>query len=128
MNQWQVTFAKARGYRRIWFNTFNYFDHMVRFGLRHGFLPISIEQRELGHFSWKFALDLSAPAVRPNETIGPAATDNRIEIAQSDATALLRAIDCNYQMIGLRYDSGLSGMVVELERGMSAGRAKAGTE
>jgi GNAT superfamily N-acetyltransferase len=128
MHQWQVTFAKARGYRRIWFNTFNYFDNMVRFGLRHGFVPISIEHRELGRFSWKFALDLNDPAVGLNETIGPAPTDNRIEIAQSDAAALLRAIDGNYQMIGLRYDSGLSGMVVELERGTPAGRAKAGTE
>jgi GNAT superfamily N-acetyltransferase len=128
MHQWQITFAKARGYYRVWFNTFNYFQNMVRFGLRHGFLPVSIEQRELGRFSWKFALDLNAPTEQPKQLIGPVPTDHRIEIAQTDAAALLRAIDSNYQMIGLRYDSGLSGMVVELERGISAGTVAPGME
>ena len=128
MHQWQVTFAKSRGYHRVWFNTFNHFDNMVRFGLRHGFLPVSIERRELGRFSWKFALDLNCPAAGFNQTVSPAPTDNRIEIAQNDAATLLQAIDSNYQMVGLRYDSGLSGMVVELERGTSTGAVAPGKE
>ena len=43
MHEWQVQFAKSRGYERIWFNTFPYFKGMIRFGLRHGFLPVGIE-------------------------------------------------------------------------------------
>ena len=30
MHDWQVKYAKAHGYTRIWFNTFNHFKDMVR--------------------------------------------------------------------------------------------------
>jgi GNAT superfamily N-acetyltransferase len=37
-------FARARGYARIEFNTFNHFPGMMRLGLNLGFKPIGLEQ------------------------------------------------------------------------------------
>jgi GNAT superfamily N-acetyltransferase len=127
MHDWQVQFAKARGYERIWFNTFLHFKEMIRCGLRHGFLPVAIEHRELGRFSWKFALDLNSPAsVTKLKT--PPPSSPRIEIPRQDVSRLLQAIDANYEMVGLRYERDQSEVVIELERGESGSTRVGGVE
>src|SRR5947209_9770260 len=53
MQEWQHGFAKARGYRRVYFNSFNHFRGMILFGLASGFRPVGAEWHPLGAMSFK---------------------------------------------------------------------------
>jgi GNAT superfamily N-acetyltransferase len=44
--KWHEDFARARGYGRIEFKTFNHFPGMMRLGARAGYRPIGLEQHE----------------------------------------------------------------------------------
>jgi GNAT superfamily N-acetyltransferase len=44
--KWHEDFARARGYGRIEFTTFNHFPGMMRLGARTGYLPIGLEQHQ----------------------------------------------------------------------------------
>lgn len=128
MHEWQLQFAKSHGYERIWFNTFPHFKDMIRFGLRHGFLPVGIEQRELGRFSWKFALGLNQSISVPINARGIHNGGKSITLSHRDSAALLGAIESGYQMIGLYYDFEAGSMMVELEHGRESESGRVGVE
>jgi GNAT superfamily N-acetyltransferase len=74
MQEWQHAFARSRGYRSVFFNTFNRFHEMMLFGLDTGFVPVGIERRAEGDISVKFTKDLTKddPPPRPPASPPPA--------------------------------------------------------
>lgn len=108
MLQRQCDFARARGYRRLEFNTFNHFPWMLRLGLAAGFFPTGLTQHEGTH--WDLAIrftrnlkgdDLPSPEkseidLRPAEILCP--SDHPIE--------LRRALDAGFQFHGMIHEPG----------------------
>lgn len=106
MQEWQHRFARSRGYRQVYFNSFNHFPEMILFGLRSGFAPVAAERRELGGMSFRFARSLEEEPRRspspPSELDLP--TERRIELPYDDLNTLHWAIAQGYQLVGLRHD------------------------
>jgi GNAT superfamily N-acetyltransferase len=105
MLDWQHRFAQSRGYKQIYFNTFNHFPAMMLFGLRHGYLPAAAEMRERGGMSFIFSRALedaaqSAAAIQPVN----APSQPSFELEQSDASGLYNAVSTGYLLTGIRHD------------------------
>jgi GNAT superfamily N-acetyltransferase len=122
MQDWQHRFARARGYRQAYFNTFNHFPEMILFGLRSGFAPVAAERRELGGMSFRFARSLEEP-VRPSPA-GLVAVDlqgdARLELPCDDLKSLHEAVTLGYRLTGLRHDFEAGATYMILERPAAA--------
>lgn len=118
MQDWQHQFAKARGYGRIFFNTFNHFPQMIRFGLASGFRPVAAEWRELDAMSFKFVKELGGEAlkVRFADDRGDVPESDREEIDHRDTVRIIRFIDLGYRLAGIRQDVAGDRVLVILER------------
>jgi GNAT superfamily N-acetyltransferase len=117
MQEWQHQFALSRGYKQIYFNTFNHFRDMIIFGLAGGFRPVGAEWRELDAMSFKFIKELDGPspefiATDPAEA---ALVGDRIEVDHRDVVRLQRLIAEGFNLIGMRHDppSGRALVIVE---------------
>jgi GNAT superfamily N-acetyltransferase len=118
MQEWQHQFALARGYKQIYFNTFNHFRDMIRFGLASGFRPVGAEWRELDAMSFKFVKKLTGPSpefVAP-DTPEASLIDDRAEVDHRDVRYLHRLIAEGFNLAGMRHDAPTGGAVVILER------------
>lgn len=119
MQDWQHQFAKARGYKQIFFNTFNHFPQMIRFGLTSGFRVVAAEWRELDVMSFKFLKDLSSGAVpAPFSADGGGLYEesNYQEIDHLDSRRIARLIDLGFQLAGIRQDIAGGKVLVILQR------------
>ncbi len=119
MQDWQHQFAKARGYKQIFFNTFNHFPQMIRFGLASGFRVVAAEWRELDVMSFKFLKDLSSNAVpAPFSADGSGLHEetNCQEIDHLDTPRIARLIDLGFQLAGMRQDIAGRKVLVILQR------------
>jgi GNAT superfamily N-acetyltransferase len=106
MQQWQHQFAKSRGYKQIFFNTFNHFPDMMRFGLAGGFRPVAAEWRELDAMSFKFIKELDGP---PPAFYSTGLSDappigGRFEVDHRDVTRLHKLVVDGYKLTGMRWD------------------------
>jgi GNAT superfamily N-acetyltransferase len=63
---------KSRGYKSVYYNSFNKFRNMLLFGLGTGFGPMGIEYRTEGEISIKLTKDLTQPDPPPHEKRPPA--------------------------------------------------------
>ena len=61
LQDWQHSAIRARGYKSVYFSSFNKFRSMLRFGLSTGFVPVGVEERQEGELSFKFVKDLTLP-------------------------------------------------------------------
>jgi GNAT superfamily N-acetyltransferase len=115
MQQWQHQFAKSRGYKKIYFNTFNHFRGMMLFGLQSGFRPVAAEWRELDAMSFKFVKDLDAP---PPALAAEAACEHatKREVDPRDLSRLHRLISDGFQMTGIHRGMPADQVGVMLER------------
>lgn len=107
MQEWQHRFARGRGYRQVYFNTFNHFPEMILFGLRSGFAPVAAERRELGGMSFRFARSLEQAPPRISADPSGAAdlsVERRVELPCDDLNSLQRAIAQGCHLVGLRHD------------------------
>jgi len=126
MQEWQHSFARARGYRTVYFNSFNRFKVMIRFGLRSGFLPFGVQRRE-DLLAVQFALDLNAPGksvvtesplIAANAPGHEAAerVSGRRAVRHDDVAGLLAAVDEGFDFTGMRRTpTGVTYMLMELE-------------
>lgn len=106
MQDWQHRFARSRGYRQVYFNSFSHFPEMILFGLSTGFAPVAAERRELGGMSFRFARSLEQEPHRssaPLSAVDPP-SEGRVELPHDDLNSLHRAIAQGYRLVGLRHD------------------------
>jgi ribosomal protein S18 acetylase RimI-like enzyme len=61
LQDWQHAAIRARGYKTVYFTSFNKFRSMLLFGLSTGFLPKGIDHRPEGEISIRFEKDLTKP-------------------------------------------------------------------
>jgi hypothetical protein len=118
MQEWQHGWLRSRGYRAVFFNSFNKFRSMLLFGLSSGFVPMGIIYRELGEISIKFTKDLSKPDVTKAESAGRQRFDdlNRLEIANTDLLQLRQAIAAGFDVTGMLHRPGETHVRMVLER------------
>ena len=67
LQHYQHGMIRARGYKSVYFNSFNKFRNMMLFGLASGFVPVNVEHRPEGEISIKFTKDLTQPEPPPRE-------------------------------------------------------------
>jgi GNAT superfamily N-acetyltransferase len=118
MQDWQEQFAIARGYKQVFFNTFNHFPHMIQFGLATGFRPVAAEWRELSVMSFKFVKDL-VPAATPmlmSHNPAPPLSAPQVEVDHRDADRLRSFVAQGYQLRGIRQDVSADRVLVLLEK------------
>lgn len=118
MQEWQHQFALSRGYKQIYFNSFNHFRDMVRFGLASGFRPVGAEWREFDAMSFKFLRELAGPQPEyiPTDPAEPAEVGNRIEVDHRDVIRLRRLLDEGFTLTGMRHDAATGRAFVIMER------------
>lgn len=123
MMQWHEGFAGSHGYRTLFFNTFNHFPEMLRFGLKRSFLPIGVEQTAEGDLAIRLAKPLepqrAADAVplqvrKPPRPIGN--EQAQVEIEQSDAATLASALESGFVVTGMHRDPTSETLRVLLHR------------
>ena len=90
MQEWQHGWLRARGYRKVFFNSFNQFKDMIRFGLETGFILTGAERQQTGDLSFKVAknLVLPDPPRRPRLPTG----DVRVQLVGREAWGLIAAM------------------------------------
>lgn len=122
MQDWQHQFARARGYKQIFFNTFNHFPRMIRFGLASGFRPVAAEWRELDAMSFKFVKDLCGdePLVRFSSDLDETRECDRLEVDHRDTSRIIHCIDAGFQLAGIRQDVTAGRILVILDRSKPA--------
>ncbi len=118
MQDWQHQFAVARGYKTVYFNTFNYFRGMMHQALAAGFRPVGAEWRELKVMSFKFVKELAGelPAPPPSadrEPLDPG--QGRMEVEHQDTARLRRALNAGFDFTGIRHDTASCNAFVILE-------------
>lgn len=122
MQEWQHGFARSRGYKRVFFNSFNHFPDMMRFGLASGFRIVAAEWRELDAMSFKFMKELAAPAPESPELQNLSSFDQaRVEVDHRNLPALHQLIERGFQLTGLRHDAAAGRVLVIADR-LSAAR------
>jgi GNAT superfamily N-acetyltransferase len=89
MQDWQHAFARSRGYRSVFFNTFNRFRNMMLFGLDTGFVPVGIERRPEGEISVKFTKDLTHPDPPPGSPANAPSATPHVESVSSNYHGLI---------------------------------------
>jgi GNAT superfamily N-acetyltransferase len=112
MQEWQHAFARSRGYKSVYFNTFNRFREMMIFGLDSGFLPVAVERRPEGELSIKFSKDLSSDA---KVDVAPAAQvpAGRGFIDHTDVPGLRGAITAGFDIVGMIHSGRSTQIIVE---------------
>lgn len=116
----QESFARARGYAHLMFNTFNHFPGMIRLALASGFAPAGVEQ----HFGtcWDLAIRFEKPLsaqAQPSEATPDAPVEPHgpeIRISAGDAESLRRALDTGYLIHGIIHQTGAPRPLVLLQR------------
>lgn len=118
MQDWQHQFALSRGYKQIYFNSFNHFRDMIRFGLASGFRPVGAEWRELDAMSFKFIKGLAGPSPEfvATESTEAALVGNRTEVDHRDVVRLRRLIVEGFNLTGMRHDCPTGRALVIVER------------
>lgn len=118
MRDWQQNFARARGYRQIYFNTFNHFPEMIVFGLEGGYEPVAAEWRPTDKaMSFKFTKSLEDNGHTPAPASDlPRLDQSSLEIDSRDRDSLAMAVRGGYRLVGIRHDAKLSLARVLLER------------
>ena len=118
MQEWQHQFARARGYKQVFFNTFNHFSEMMRFGLAGGFRPVAAEWRELDAMSFKFLKSLDAPPFQLAAETAQAVdlTAARFEIDHREIATLHRLVSAGFTFTGIRQDLKEKRAMVIVER------------
>ena len=122
MQEWQHGFARSRGYKRVFFNTFNHFRGMMLFGLKSGFTPVGIEWRELGVMSICFSWELSGESSSPEfPLLDPAKLAwPRVEVDHRDRRAITSLVTAGFHIVGMRQDLAAGQFAVVAERITSA--------
>jgi GNAT superfamily N-acetyltransferase len=118
MQLWQEQFALSRGYKQIFFNTFNHFPEMIKFGLASGFRPVAAEWRELDVMSFKFVKDLlpASPLSAPLDVSPPVPASPTLEVDHLDLIKIRSLVGTGYQLRGIRHDLPANRVLVLLEK------------
>ena len=118
MRDWQHQFAASRGYKRIFFNTFNHFPEMLLFAFSSGFHPIAAEWRELGAMSFKFVKNLQDVPIElnPAEARSPIPAGDRLEVDHRDIARLHHYVSEGFHLTGIRHDPIARRVFVIVER------------
>ena len=103
MQEWQHAYLRSRGYKWVFFNTFNRFKSMMLFGLDTGFLPVGVERRPEGDLSIKFTKDLTTDAPTPGaeRNDAPDLPRTRTYINHTNTPLLRTALLQNFDIAGI---------------------------
>jgi len=115
MQDWQHAWLRARGYRMVYFNSFNKFRPMLQFGLDTGFLPTGVDISPEGELSIRFRKDLNQPDPPPHKNA--AATikheDPRIQVPHDDVATLRQCLNLQYDIVGMLHDASTTRVVLQ---------------
>ena len=119
MQQWQHDFARARGYRSVFFNSFNHFKPMMKFGLRSGFLPFGMQWRD-DALAVQFRKELKPDEPGNRSSLAEPLVTEQIaiggQIRNDDVPSLLAALDSGFDFTGLRRDARTNQIYFLFER------------